>query len=166
LTRELRDRRFDRSVRRSIRTQEPLTPAQIDRMVERYAQRYVKHRAEVIGRTEALRSVHQGVNEGYEQAIESGKLDRANLERTWDSSRDSRVRRTHRFLNGQKRPWGGTWATENGVIRYPGDPEAAAEETIQCRCLLTTRIRGAIRTVRKYLLYKRANDDEVWGMAA
>lgn len=167
LTRELRDRRYDRSVQRSIKTGEALTPTQIDRMVTRYSERYVKYRAETIGRTEALRSVHQGVNEGYEQAIEAGKIDAADLERTWDSSKDKRVRRTHRFLNGQKRPWGGTWATENGIIRYPGDPEAAAEETIQCRCLLTTRIKNALKSIRKYMLYKRAdNDAEVWAMAA
>ena len=35
LTRELRDRRHDRTVQRSIRTERPLTPAQVDKMVER-----------------------------------------------------------------------------------------------------------------------------------
>lgn len=127
----------------------PFTPEQIDRMVERYQARYIKHRAEVIGRTEALRSVHEGVNEGYAQAIEAGSIDPKNLERMWDSSRDKRVRRTHRILQGQKRPWGGTWQTENGVLRYPGDPEAPAEEVIQCRCLLTTRIKGAAKSFRE-----------------
>ena len=145
LTRELRDRRFDRTVRRSIRTDKPLTPAQIERMVTRYAERYVKYRSEVIARTEALRSVHEGVEEAYEQAIEAGVLDADDLVRTWDSSRDTRVRRTHRLLHGQKRAWKETWATENGVLRYPGDPAAPAEETIQCRCLLTTRIKGSGR---------------------
>lgn len=165
LTRELRDRRSDRMVQRSIRTGKALTPEQIDSMVSRYSKRYIKYRAEVIGRTEALRSVHEGVNEGYEQAIEAGKIDADKLERTWDSSKDRRVRRTHTFLNGQKRPWGGTWATENGIIRYPGDPEAAAEETIQCRCLLTTRIRGALKTVRKYAV-RLVKNETVWAMAA
>lgn len=166
LTRELRDRRFDRTVNRSIRTGEALTPDQIDRMVDRYRARYVKYRSEVIGRTEALRSVHQGVEEGYQQAIDAGKLDAEDLIRTWDSSKDSRVRTTHKLLNGQKRAWGEYWQTVNGIIRFPGDPNAAAEETVQCRCVLTTRIRNALKTIRKYRLYKRANDDEVWGMAA
>lgn len=145
LTRELRDRRSDRTVRRSIRTGEPLTPAQIERMVERYRNRYVKYRAEVIGRTEAMRSVNQGVEEAYEQAIEAGTLEAGSLTRTWDASRDTRVRRTHRFLHGQKRGWRETWATENGVLRYPGDPDAPPEETVQCRCVLTTRIKASAR---------------------
>ena len=70
------------------------------------------------------------------------------LERAWDSSRDTRVRRTHRALHGQKRRWKETWTTPNGTLRYPGDPDAPAEETIQCRCLLTTRIRLANDNVR------------------
>jgi hypothetical protein len=143
LTRQLRDGRFDQTVKASVRKDVPLTAEQISRMVGRYQSRYIKYRSEVIGRTEALRSVHEGVNEAYQQAIDAGQINAADLTRTWDSSKDTRVRRTHRFLNGQQRPWGGTWATENGVIRYPGDPQAAAEETVQCRCLLTTRIRGA-----------------------
>lgn len=150
LTRELRDRRFDRTVRRSIKTDKALTPEQIDKMVSRYAERYVKHRSVVIARTEALRSVHQGVEEAYEQAIDAGVLSADDLIRTWDSSRDSRVRRTHKLLHGQRRKWKETWATENGVIRYPGDPEAAAEEVIQCRCLLTTRIKNAAKRLAKY----------------
>jgi hypothetical protein len=145
LTRALRDGRFDQTVRASIRRGAPLTPEQIARMVSRYKDRYIKYRSEVIGRSEALRSVHEGVNEAYQQAIDAGQIDAKDIERTWDSSKDKRVRRTHRFLEGQKRPWGGTWATENGVIRYPGDPQAPAAETVQCRCLLTTRIRGALK---------------------
>jgi hypothetical protein len=167
LSRELRDKRHDRSVERSISTGAPLSTEQVDKMVERYRQRYIKYRSEVIGRTEALRAVHEGVNEGYEQAIESGKLDRTQLERTWDSSKDGRVRNTHRSLDGQARNWGETWQTANGVLRYPGDPQAPAVETVQCRCLLVTRIKGALKSVRKYLILKRANaNEEVWAMAA
>jgi hypothetical protein len=152
MTRELRDRRFDRTINRSINTGDPLTDDQIERMVDRYRDRYVKYRSEVIARTEALRSVHEGVNEGYQQAIDAGKIDETDLVRTWDSSKDTRVRHTHRILDGQKRAWGKTWQTANGVLRYPGDPSAPAVETVQCRCLLTTRIKGAVKTIRKYSL--------------
>lgn len=145
LTRALRDGRFDQTVNASIRRDVPLTPEQVSRMVERYQARYIKYRSEVIGRTEALRSVHEGVNEAYQQAIDAGNLDETSLERMWDTSRDKRVRHTHRGLQGQKRKWGQPWHTVNGRIRYPGDPEAAASETVLCRCLLTTRIKGATR---------------------
>jgi hypothetical protein len=141
LTRELRDGRFDPSIRRAIREAVPLSPEQVDRMVGRYAERYVKYRSEVIARTEGLRSVHEGVEELFEQAFEEGVVGRDELIRTWDSSRDGRVRDSHKGLHGLQRAFGESFPGAAGPIRYPGDPEAPGSETIQCRCLLTTRLK-------------------------
>jgi hypothetical protein len=141
LGRALRDGRGDKSILAAARANRPLPPEKIDWMVERYTARYVKHRSEVIGRTEAMRAVNQGNEEAYRQAIASGTLQAEHLSREWRTRIDGRERRTHMFLNGQKRSWGETWVTENGELRYPGDPEAPAKETIQCRCALLTRIR-------------------------
>lgn len=140
LTRELRDRRFDRTVRRAIRDSEPLSAAQVNTMVSRYRERYVAYRAEVIGRTEALRSAHEGTEEMYAQAIEQGQLDPESVRRKWVSARDERVRGSHAALNGQVKPMGQAWTTSNGTLRYPGDPMAPASETVQCRCVLSTRL--------------------------
>lgn len=141
LDRALRDGRYDRTVRRAIRETQPLTSTQIDTMVERYAQRYVKYRSEVIARTEGLRSVHEGIEDLFEEAFDQGVVGREELVRTWDSSRDSRVRDSHKNLHGQQRPFGQPFPGAAGPIRYPGDPEAPASETVQCRCLLTTRLK-------------------------
>lgn len=140
LQRHLRDKRFDRTVERAIDSGENLGKAQIDRMVSRYREKYVKYRAEVIGRTEALRAVHQGNYEAYQQAIESGDLDPHQLMRTWVDAHDSRVRHTHRLLNGVKRGMEETFPAQGGPLRFPGDPRGPASETIQCRCVLSTRI--------------------------
>lgn len=141
LGRALRDRRGDAQVQRAIRDGRPIPKAKVDWLVERYTARYVKYRAEVIGRTEALRAVHQGTEEMYAQAIESGEIRAEQIERKWVTRLDGRERRTHKFLSGQKRGWGEPFVTENGTIRYPGDPQAPASEVIQCRCALTTRIK-------------------------
>ncbi|MFL6864122.1 MAG: hypothetical protein ACJ8DZ_14095 [Allosphingosinicella sp.] len=141
LRRQLRDRRGDAQVLRAAREGQRLTPEKIDWLISRYTSKYIKHRSEVIGRTEALRAVHEGNEEMYRQAIADGTIDPEKLVRTWETRVDGRERHTHLLLNGQKRPWGEPWVTQNGVIRYPGDPEAAAEETIQCRCAIGTRIR-------------------------
>jgi hypothetical protein len=140
LSRALRDRRHDRSVMSAVRNERPLTAAQIETMVDRYRRRYIKYRAEVIARTEALRSVHEGVAEAFDQAIDAGDIEASQIEQKWVSARDGRVRDSHRFLNGQKRPLGGVWQGLNGVLRYPGDPNAPASETVQCRCVVTRRI--------------------------
>lgn len=141
LGRALRDRRGDAQVLRAAREAQPLTREKIDWLITRYTARYVKHRSEVIGRTEALRAVHQGNEEAYRQAIEAGTIDPESLVRKWVTRLDGRERMTHLLLNDQERAWGEPWVTRHGAIRYPGDPDAPASETIQCRCALTTRIR-------------------------
>lgn len=140
LGRALRDRRFDRTVAAALDSGTALTQAQVDRMVERYTERWIKYRAEVIARTEALRSVHEGSNLMYQQAIESGTLTEGDLERTWDPSGDSRVRDSHAAMYGQKRGMGQPFLSGLGnSLMYPGDISAPGEDTIQCRCAVTTR---------------------------
>jgi hypothetical protein len=143
LSRTLRDRRFDGTIERSLRTGEPLSAAQIDRMVGRYRERMLAHRAENIARTEALRSVHQGSEELYQQAIDQGLLQQEQLVRRWNTAGDARVRDSHGPMDGQKRPHGEPFRSAAGrLLRFPGDPAAPAEEIINCRCALSTRIEG------------------------
>jgi len=141
LNRALRDKRGDAQIRRAVKEARPLAPEKIDWLVERYTARYVKHRSEVIGRTEALRAVHQGNHEAYRQAVADGVIDAELLERTWETRVDGRQRDSHLILNQQKRGLEEPWQTKHGPILYPGDPEAAAAEVIQCRCAVSTRIR-------------------------
>lgn len=145
LTRQLRDGRTDRTVQRYIRERRRLPRAQIDRMVNRYSERQVKYRAEVIARTEALGSVHQGTRETYAQAIERGEIAPDRLEREWHTSIDGRERRSHRMMYHQIRGWDEPFLSLSGPIMYPGDPEAPAREIIQCRCMVTTRIKALRR---------------------
>lgn len=140
LDRRLRDARFDATVRRAIREDKPLTRVQVDRMVSRYSERYVKYRSEVIGRTEALRAVHSASDESYRQAVDDGLLRREQLMRKWVTAKDERVRKSHSRLNGEVRSLDEGWAADEGTLRYPGDPDAPASETVQCRCALSTRL--------------------------
>ena len=132
LSRSLRDRRFDRTVARAVQTGQPLTKAQIDRMVDRYSERYVIYRSEVIARTEALRAVHAGTEEMYRQGMDAGHFSKEDLKRKWVTAKDARVRHSHVGLNGLVRGIDETFPGDEGPIRYPGDPEAPAAETVQC----------------------------------
>ena len=105
-------------------------------MVDRYRQRWINYRAEVIARTEGLRAAHEGSEVMYEQAVGDGTLRSDQIMRTWITAKDERVRSAHARLNGQSRRYGGMW----GPLRYPGDPQAPPEQTVQCRCVLTTRL--------------------------
>ena len=142
LNRQLRDRRFDSTVRRAARSGKPLTRAQVDRMVRRYSERSVAFRAKVVGRTEALRSVHEGTEEMYRQAIDEGHLASDQLTKTWVTAGDERVRGSHASMNGQTRGMDeGPFVSGKGNrLNHPGDIGAPGSETVQCRCVLTTRI--------------------------
>jgi hypothetical protein len=137
----LRNKGSDSVIRRAVKQGRPLDPERIDKMATAYANRYIKYRAEVIGRTEAMRAVNEGNEEGWRQAIADGVVEARDLTRKWVTRLDGRERSTHLLLNGQTRDWGEPWQTKHGPIRYPGDPDAPASEVVQCRCHLTTRIR-------------------------
>lgn len=141
LDRELRDRRFDRTIAAAIRDGDKLTSKQINDAVQRYTERMLKYRSEVIARTEALRSVHQGVDEMYRQSIADGTLRPDSLSREWNTAHDERVRDSHAAMDGQVQPFGAPFTSGAGnILDYPGDPNAPPEETIQCRCAVGTRI--------------------------
>lgn len=143
LDRALRDRRSDRSVLRAIRDNRPMPRDQVERMVQRYRDRYIRYRSGVVARTEALRSVHQGIEESYQQAIDAGLIEAGSITRVWVSRGDERVRDSHVFLHGQERGQGETWQGFFGELRYPGDPLAPPEEVVSCRCSLRRRINEA-----------------------
>ena len=141
LTRALRDRRFDSTVLRAIESGDPLTRAQIDRMVERYNTRSIALRSETIARTESLRAVHEGNDEMFAQALERGDLSPQEVTQAWMTAQDALVRDTHDVMHGQERPIGEPFETGDGdLLRFPGDSLAPAHEVILCRCALTNRI--------------------------
>lgn len=147
LSRQLRDARFDRTVGRAIRDGQPLSPDQIERMVGRYQDRWVKYRSEVIARTESLRSVHAGNREMYRQAVEAGTLLDTDLVREWNTSQLPNVRDSHEFMHGQRRkgmdePF---VSGAGNALLMPGDSSAPPEETAQCVCAVTTRYTDAAR---------------------
>lgn len=147
LARELRDRRFDPSVRRAINSGEPLSEAQINKMVARYRQRALKLRSETIARTEGLRVVHEGTDEMYRQAIESGQLSADQLIREWNTAGDELVRdfangspTSHRTMHHQQRLVGEPFASGAGNLTMHPGAFGIGFEDINCRCLVTTRI--------------------------
>jgi hypothetical protein len=70
--------------------------------------------------------------------IEATGIEPERIERVWNSTRDGRVRDFHASMSGQKRKPEDLFRDGHGnLLRYPGDPRAPAETTINCRCGLT-----------------------------
>ena len=143
LDRKLRDRRSDASVGRAIANDKALTDAQIRSLVDRYRDRYVKYRANVIARTESIRAVQGAQWELFQDMINKGQIDARQVRRTWIHTNDGHVRNSHVQIP-QINPRGvgqaETFASPLGPILYPGDPSALAANTIQCRCAVFARI--------------------------
>lgn len=145
LARELRDRRFDRAVQRAAESGKPLSAEQIDKMVERYRQRWIKHRAQTIARTESLRAVNAGNRLAWKQAVDAGTVAEDEVVRKWIFTHDSRTRDAHRAIPGMNAEGVGLdepFKTPDGPMMEPGDPSAPARATINCRC--TTIIRTSL----------------------
>ena len=141
---ELRDARSDKMLRRLDRDDGRLSGEQIDRMVERYRKNYVAYRAETIARTEALRAAHEGADELFLQAINRGDLELEQLESMWNAGpRTKHARDEHQAMDEQVQPFGEPFVAPDGTtLRYPGDPNAGARHTANCRCRKSTVIKA------------------------
>lgn len=150
LDRALRDRRFDSSVERAIRGDEPLGAERINRMVDRYRERFLKLRAETIARTEGLRAMGLARQEALIQMVELTGIDPNDVTRTWHATKDHRVRDTHGGpggLDGQVVGINESFVSSSDArLMFPGDTSlgAPAEEVINCRCVVTHKIGGGL----------------------
>lgn len=143
MRRRLRDRRFDSVLANARRRGRPLTEDQIGRMTGRYRERWLRHRAETIARTEALRSARAGANDMWETLHRDGDVGRDEVRRFWTHVRDGRVRDSHvrtPELNRDGRAIGEPFITgRGGRLMYPGDPAGDSADVINCRCLVTVQ---------------------------
>ena len=136
--RKLRDRNFDRRVRKAIAEGRALTKLDVDQIVGRYHDRLLKARGDSIARTESMASFGASQMEAARQAMEKGGLDPSQVKKIWRSAGDGRVRDSHRLLNGVEMDVDGLFRSpETGALMaYPGDTEHGAHgrDTVNCRC--------------------------------
>lgn len=135
LSRNLRDRRFDSTVRRYAESGEPIPGDMIEKMVISYENRALKYRADAIARTETLHALHEAQQQSIEQALEAGAVDPRAVGFIWRTASDERVRAIHEVMDGQRVALGEMFIDgEGNELEYPGDPRAPPETTINCRC--------------------------------
>lgn len=139
--RKARDKRFDPSIRRAIKNGEPVPAETLKKAIIAYERRLLKIRGDTIGRTEAMTALHTAQDDALRQAIDSGQLPAGAVVRIWEATGDTRTRRTHALLDGQKQPYGALFRSASGaLLRYPGDPNAPVEEIANCRCWMRIKV--------------------------
>lgn len=150
-TRELRDKRFDGTVRKAIESGKPLTQEQIDKLATRYSDNLLQWRGETIARDQSLTALNNAQDEATKQLVDSGAVEERDVTGEWDASGDARTRETHREMDGQQRPMGDPFVSPSGArMMFPGDSSlgAPADETINCRCVKRVRINWIARAKR------------------
>lgn len=90
-----------------------------------------RQRADVGARTASTAQFGEGQLQAWRQAGIRGKR--------WLSQRDSRVRNTHQFADGQERVLQKPFNVGGFRLMHPGDPEAPIGETARCRCSMLPR---------------------------
>lgn len=148
LSRKLRDKRFDATLKGLLKNNKNLSKEQIEKMVSRYTEKYIKYRSEVIARTESIRTLNIANKQHWQSLVDEGRIPENRLERLWINTKDSHTRDAHVYLgNKYGEPGEGVGLNEPfihpelGSLMYPGDPNGIPENTIQCRCTVFTRIK-------------------------
>ena len=127
LTRALRDKRFDGTLKRALGANgQGLTDEQIAKMVEAYRKRMVAFNSETLARTATLDSFKLGQQLAYQDAIDKGLIPPDRLTKTWRGVLDNRERPEHVAMEGETVPFRDLYS--NGEM-IPGD------STYNCRCL-------------------------------
>lgn len=139
----LRDKRFDATVRAAFDAAKPLPVEVIDKLVTRYKSSALRHRGEMIGRTESLAAFNAAELESARQVVASGAVRDGGVKREWDSAGDSRVRPAHRVMDGQVVGVEEPFVAPSGArLMHPGDASLGAPTSlvIACRCRVKTKI--------------------------
>lgn len=141
-TLNLRDKRFDSTVRKAIDENKPLSQDTVSKLLTSYKNRALKYRAEAVSRTEAIQALNRGEKASIDQAISDGYLSTKQVKKWWDDVRDARTREGHKAA-GKK------YSRENAIdleeafvlvdgerLLFPGDSSlgATAKNIVHCRC--------------------------------
>ena len=89
-------------------------------------------------RTMATGAQNAGRMDAYQRAAKKG----VHLVQEWVAVLDMRTRHDHRLLHGVRIPIDEEWETEQGKIRFPGDPTGPPSEIYNCRCTTVSWVQG------------------------
>ena len=134
-------------IRRAIDAEKPLTKVQMQSIVSRYERTLLKLRGDTIGRTETAQAVNSARMEAMRQGVDKAGISPDMVEKEWfhaGPAASGKERQDHISLNrtivqGLDTPF----MAGSDPMQYPMDPNAPAEQVINCRCSWQARINWA-----------------------
>lgn len=126
----LHRRQVDAVIRRRLALEaEGVSPKRVKEITDRYAERLLEQRAQLIAKNEALVAVNRGRYELWQQLAEDGAID-PTMEQRWDTAEDEGVCTVCGPMNGQRRKLDEPFtAGTGGVVDHP-------PAHIGCRCVV------------------------------
>jgi hypothetical protein len=138
LTRERRDKRFDRTIAKAIREGTPVPADKIEAAVRSYRNRLLALRAQTVGRTETMTALNKGAHSAWEQGVADGTYVADRITKDWQDAHDIRVRHDHAALGARKPiPFNEPFRSPNGdLMMFPMDRSlgARSKSIVGCRC--------------------------------
>lgn len=129
-----RDKRFDGTILKALKTGKALDRATIDKIVARYSERLLQTRAEAEASIQAMDVYNAGRQQLYKQLIEDG-IDPGTITKQWRTRGDERVRISHKAMSGQVRMADEPFQGPGGIrAMAPGDRSLGAPTSFVARC--------------------------------
>lgn len=155
MSRALRDKRFDATIRKAIAEGKPIPAAKIKSAITSMQNRALKYRGDVIGRTESINALRAGQEQAILQMINKGDIEASDVTKIWDATGDSRTRPEHLIMESNYKdgiPFNQNFIfpTSFAPAKYPGDDSMGATggDVIQCRCMAVYNVDYIGRALR------------------
>lgn len=114
----------------------------------------VSHVMSGVGRSRALTiartEVNSAMNGGSDAVFKQEKV----AEKEWVATSDNRTRDDHRAADGQVVPVSGSFEVGGESLGFPGDPNASAEQVVNCRCAVAGVVAEEGMTAEERKLYR------------
>lgn len=138
---KLRDRRYDRAIKKAIRDARPITGRELDAILEAHKSKALLYRGRVIAKSETFSALEAGRREAVRQALENPDVEGAT--KRWQHNLSLEPRLDHVSLGqAPARGFDEPFIMGNGaVMQYAHDPAGGPENNANCRCITVYRIR-------------------------
>lgn len=135
---ELRDKRFDSTIRSAFEEDGGVSVDKATKMYERYIDNALKLRGETVARSETGKAVHAATQEAFAQGLEKTGYTKDAVYKVWRTAGDKKVRDSHEEMDGQvvvglDTPF---ISGDGAQLRFPLDSDLGAGpgDIINCRC--------------------------------
>jgi hypothetical protein len=148
MTRERRDKRFDKIELRAIANGTKIPAATADKAVRNYSDKLLKLRGETIGLHETFAALGAAKDAAYQDQIDQGRVRAEHITKEWRHTPQENPRLQHIAMDGQKVLFNQPFVAPDGTqFKYPHAPGVPARHALGCKCFVNYKIDFVARLV-------------------